>query len=182
MRLSGKKKDKRRDASFDKHWSPDTDSIRIEFQPISEGSQRKPQLIPSRDVTPSLDHTTQRSQAATEPMADLIRALDRAESRGIRFIALKWFRDVALVAEGFAWATDHTARQNVLADGIQRRLILTKKEPNPKSPYPVTAIYLNRLMPEVNAILGGSKERAAAFQPVPIRGENLSATVMRDRR
>jgi hypothetical protein len=183
VRLSGKKKDKRRDASFEKHWSPDTDSIRIEFEPIPEQPLTNAQPITGSAVTAPQNQENHPGQANSEPMSDLIRALDRAESRGLQFVALKWFRDVALDAEGFAWAADHAARQKVIGDGIQRRLILTRKVPNPKSPqFPVTAIYVNRLMPDVIAILGGSKEGTAAFQPVPIRGENLSETVMRDRR
>jgi hypothetical protein len=183
VRLSGKKKDKRRNASFEKHWSPETDSIRIEFEPISERPVTAPESIASGAVAAPQNQENHSGDAAAPPMPDLIRALDRAESRGLQFVALKWFRDVALDAEGFAWANDPAARQKVIGDGIQRRLILTRKVPNPKSPqFPVTAIYLNRLMPEVIAILGGSGQGVGGFQPVPIRGEDLSVTVMRDRR
>ena len=91
-----------------------------------------------------------------DPLSDLIRALDRAESRpGYEFVALKWFRDTVLPAEGFPWASYHSARQTVLRDAIDKRLILTSKMPNPRSPqFPVTAIRLNRLVPEVMGILG----------------------------
>ena len=172
VRLHGKSKDKKRTAQFEKNWSPDTDSINIQFQPTSGQPQRGPQSA------------AQSGADATDPLSDLIRALDSAESRpGYGFVALKWFRDTALPAEGFAWASDHSARQMTLRDAIEKRLILTSKVPNPKSPqFPVTAIRLNRLMPEVKAILGSPDDRMSDFQPVPIRGENLSLTVLRDRR
>lgn len=37
-------------------------------------------------------------------------------------------------------------------------------------------------MPEVKAILGDREESVCDFYPVSIRGEDLSATVLRDRR
>jgi hypothetical protein len=56
------------------------------------------------------------------------------------------------------------------------------KVPNPKSPqFPVTAIRLNRLLPEIQAILG-EQVADSDFRPVDIRGEQLSATVLRERR
>jgi len=61
--------------------------------------------------------------------------------------------------------------------------VLTSKVPNPKSPsYPVTAIRLNRQHPQVAAVLGEQDSAALGFQPVDIRGEPLSETVLRDRR
>jgi hypothetical protein len=181
VRLHGETRDKRRTASFENNWSPDTDSIHITFERTSEQPQagRQPlalgsaTALPSRAVPPSDD-----------PLSDLIRALDRTESRpGYDFVALKWFRDTALPSEGFSWATTDSARQNILRDAIDRRLILTSKVPNPKSPqFPVTAIRLNRLMPEVSAILGRPHDGVPDFQPVSIRGEKLSSTVLRDRR
>jgi hypothetical protein len=46
----------------------------------------------------------------------------------------------------------------------------------------VTAIRLNRQMPEVNAMLGNGPGKPSAFRPVAIRGEPLSLTVLHDRR
>ena len=102
-----------------------------------------------------------------DPLSDLIRALDRAESRpGYEFVALKWFRDTVLPAEGFPWASDHSARQTVLRDAIDKRLILTSKMPNPRSlQFPVTAIRLNRLVPEVTGILGSRKAPCPISSP-----------------
>ncbi len=183
VRLHGKERDKKRTASFEKSWFPDTDSIYIRFERTSEQSRagsRPAQSMP----TASASHAAKLAPAAGDPLSDLIRALDRAESQpGFNFVALKWFRDTALPSEDFSWASDDSTRRSVLSDAIQRRLVLTNSVANPKSPqFPVTAIRLNRLMPDVKAILGSPTERVAEFQPAAIRGENLSATVLGDRR
>ncbi|SRR5712692_4274956 len=183
-RLHGESRDKKRTASFETSWSPDTDSIRIRFKPISEQSQTASQPTERGTATAPPDHAAKSGATTTGPLSDLIQALDRAESRpGYDFVALKWFRDAALPAEGFPWASVNSVRQDVLRDAIDKRLILTSRVPNPRSPqFPVTAIRLNRLMPEVRAILGTRDGGLPDFQPVPIRGENLSVTALRDRR
>lgn len=183
VRLHGKSRDKRRTASFEKHWSPDTDSIYIRFRPTSKQPQAGSQPVTQGVPTALGAYVAQPDPIVTDRTSDLIRALDRAESRpGYEFVALKWFRDTVLPAEGFTWAGDLSARQATLREAIEKRLILTSKMPNPKSPqFPVTAIRLNRLMPEVRAVLGSRGEEGSDFQPVPIRGENLSMTVLRDR-
>ena len=183
VRFHGRERDKRRTASFETNWSPDTDSIRIRFERTSE--QLQAGSLPAQNTaTASPNRPAKQTPAASDPLSDLIRALDRAECQpGYKFVALKWFRDTALPSEGFAWASNDSTRRSVLRDAIDRRLILTNSVPNPKSPqFPVTAIRLNRLMPEVKAILGSPAERVPDFQPAAIRGENLSATVLGDRR
>jgi hypothetical protein len=206
VRLHGKSRDKRRTASFDKNWSPESDSISIGFRPATgplepdtESAGRSREIHDSREArtpgaatervertpaTASAGHATQSGSHPMSPLSDLIRALHHAESRpGYEFVALKWFRDSALPAEGFPWAIDDSARQIILRDAIDKRLILTSKMPNPRSPqFPVTAIRLNRLMSEVKAILGNPDDNVSDFQPVSIRGESLSQTVLRDRR
>ncbi len=222
-RLHGRSRDKRRTAIFEKNWSPDTDSIVLEFERNSESSRPAPPQ--QEDITSAFDGNPHHHQvfqpepldalessspnaagaqvsnqqilrpqsglqppnarvSPIDPMADLVRALARAESRpGYAFISLKWFRDTALVSEGFEWAKTDAARQVVLRNAIDQRLILISKYPNPKSPqFPVTAIRLNRLMPEVKAILEIPDDGSAVFKPVSIRGDNLSATILRDRR
>lgn len=178
VELRGKKNRKPRTGSFkETNWS-ETDSICITFKPISSEepeieTQGAKENAPARR-SPRLPDT---------PLSDLIRALDRAESRpGYKFVALKWFRDVALPAAGFSWTSEESIRQ-ILSDAIDRRLLLVSKVPNPKSPqFPVTAIRLNRLTPEVAAVLGVQETSVRDFRPVPIRGESLSATVLNDRR
>ena len=168
---------KRRSADFETNWDPSTDSIRISFSPMEEEDEIEPIRAAVSSAAASLKPGEGR-------MADLIRALDRAERRpGYEFVSLKWFRDSALVHEGFAWAADEAARHDLLREAIDRRLILTSKVANPRPPnFPVTAIRLNRQMPEAQTALGGGAGSPSAFRPVAIRGETLSATVLRDRR
>jgi hypothetical protein len=162
---------KRKDASAD-NWSPESGEIRISFEPATES------------VVASGEAIKQESTPTSDPVSDLVRALDRAESRpGYQFVALKWFRDVFLPGEGFAWARSEASRQNVLREAIERRLILTSKVPNPKTPqFPVTAIRLNRLYEDTQALLGKGGVSNSEFDPVEIRGESLSTTVLRERR
>jgi hypothetical protein len=184
VRLHGKERDKRRTASFPTSWSPDTDSIHIRFKPVEEqpdeddaaNTQPTPVLVPDIGIAPSA--------SPSDPLSDLVRALDRLESRpGYDFVALKWFRDTALPGAGFSWANADSERQDILREAIDKRMILTSKVPNPRSPqFPVTAIRLNRLLPDVKAVLGNQSDGLPDFQPIAIRGENLSATILRDRR
>jgi hypothetical protein len=168
---------KRRDAQFEGNWDLDTDSIRITFSPAEEEIET---------AEGKLDASSKMADwgSAEDRLSDVIRALDRAEGRpGYEFVSLKWFRDTALVHEGFSWAADEFARHDVLREAIDRRWILTSKVANPRPPnFPVTAIRLNRQMPEVNTVLGRRASSVPAFRPVSIRGEPLSTTVLRDRR
>jgi hypothetical protein len=168
---------KRRDAEFEPNWDPDTDSIRIAFSPLEEE-------IDTVTSTVGASLGTKNPTSAEDRLSDLVRAVDRAEARpGYEFVSLKWFRDTALLHEGFPWALDELARHDVLREAIDRRWLLTSKVANPRPPhFPVTAIRLNRQMPEVNAALGTRAGSSPAFRPVTIRGEALSATVLRDRR
>jgi hypothetical protein len=168
---------KRSTAKFEGNWDPDTDSVRIAFSPVEEDDEVASDEISSspRAATPA---------PAEVRLFELVRALDRAESRpGYDFVSLKWFRDSALAHEAFPWASDEATRHDLLREAIDRRWILTSKVANPRPPnFPVTAIRLNRLLPEVNAALGGHNSGVPAFSPIRIRGESLSATVLHDRR
>jgi hypothetical protein len=170
---------KRKDASADS-WTPESGEIRIHFEPAPQPSLEEKRIHAS--ATGATD--TPAVQVSSGPVADLVRSLDRAESKpGYDFVALKWFRDVFLPAEKFKWAVSESDRQAVLREAIDGRLILTSKMQNPKSPqFPVTAIRLNRLLPDVRMILGTGKVPDSGFDPVDIRGEKLSATVLRERR
>ncbi len=183
VRFHGEKKDKRRSAAFEKNWHPDGDSIRISFEPAVE-AKLPSQPVKESAVAPSARSPRENVAVAADPLADLIRALDRAESRrGYEFVSLKWFRDAALPSTGLSWTSSDATRQNVLRNALDKRLILTSKVHNPKAPqFPVTAIRLNRLMPEVRTMLGNNEDNVPDFHPVEIRGENLSATVIRERR
>ena len=168
---------KRRDAEFEGNWDPDTDSIRISFSPMEED-------VDTTAGEAAGSAKTTNPESTQDQLPDLLCALDRAERRpGYEFVSLKWFRDTALAHEGFVWTGDELARHNALREAIDRRWILTSKVQNPRPPhFPVTAIRLNRQMPEVNAALGTRAGGPRALRPVRIRGEPLSATVLQDRR
>jgi hypothetical protein len=193
--LDQNERKKRRSASAET-WSPESDLIQISFERESEdGSEESvavdsvPQAsrIESSD-RPIASHDPDPRSAISDSLSDLIRCLDHAESRpGYTFVALKWFRDVALPASAPAWAQSDAVRSNVLRDAIERRIVLTGRIPNPKSPqFPVTTIKLNRLLPEVRTVLGAGGAPGdlndEGFEPITIKGESLSATVLRERR
>lgn len=109
--------------------------------------------------------------------------MDDAESTpGWNFVSLKKFRDEILPSANVPSIRSDVERQSVLRSTIEKRLILKKPVPNPKSPqFPVTSIRLNRLMPEVQEVLGLPK-KDLDFHPIHIKGEPLSATILRERR
>jgi hypothetical protein len=177
VRFYGESRKKKQTALLEKNWHAETDSIKIKFKPRPAAPQAR------RPETEQTQHTANSIAPVSSPLADLIRALDHAESRpGYKFVALKWFRDTALPFEGFPWASSDSARKSVLGEAIDNKVILTGSVPNPNSPYPTTAIRLNRLMPQVQTVLGIETRSVPDFAPVPIRGEILSSTVLRDRR
>jgi hypothetical protein len=164
----------RKDKSAEK-WSA-ANEIRISFEPTDATSDSR--------ANSAMPVPSPKPETVQGPIADLVRALDRAESTpGYDFVALKWFRDAVLPLGGFGWAAEESSRHAVLKDAIDKRLILTGKAPNPKAPqFPVTSIRLNRLVPEIQAILGTKPATNPDFEPLTIRGENLSTTILRERR
>ena len=181
---SGRKK--RRSASVE-DWSPESGLLEVSFERKAV-KQTTPKRSNQTDMhalkAVAANPGTSAKLENSNPVADLVRALDRAESRpGFNFVVLKWFRDSVLMAEGLEWTVSDSMRQEVLRTAIEERLILTSKVPNPKSPqFPVTTIRLNRLLPEVKSILGERPVPVADFQPVAMRGESLSTTILRERR
>jgi hypothetical protein len=174
--LDAKGRKKRSDASAD-NWSPESGRIEIRFEVTpEEGKTAVSEVSRGVDKKPSPDSLETR----------LLRALDRAELRpGWNFVSLKKFRDEILPGEPFAPGAFQPADvhwQEAIRSAIEKRLILVGKVPNPKSPqFPVTSIRLNRLMPEVQEVLGLPK-KDLDFHPIHINGEPLSATILRERR
>ena len=102
-------------------------------------------------------------------------ALAEAERGGHAFIALKWFRDSFLPRKVFRWNQHPETRQVVLAEAIQRGVVLTSKIANPKTPaYPTTTIRLNRAE-------AGIPEEAQRFHPVEVQGEPVAVAIDEDR-
>jgi hypothetical protein len=177
---SGRKK--RSTAGAD-NWSPDSGRLEIWLEPCPDNPVAENSVLPGRDSGLQNQPNDPGPTVDVHPaLVELVKALDRAESRpGWNFVSLKKFRDEFLPSENLKVMQTDVAQQEVLRRAIEDRLILTSKVPNPKSPqFPVTAIRLNRLMPQVKRILGQPDEDSD-FHPVEIRGEPMSATIIRER-
>lgn len=168
--LDAKGRKKRKDAAA-RNWDPLSGSVLITLKP----DQLAGRPAKMRDQQPVAGLPSQLSEA--------VRALDAAEHK-VAFVSLKWFRDQFLPGFGVAWAATSYAGQEIVKEAIDRGLFLTSKVQNPKAPaFPVTAIRLNRDLPEVRRILGSAPvAHSRIFRPVPIAGEALSDTIVRDRR
>jgi hypothetical protein len=170
---------KRRNASADT-WSPEEDELRIYFERI-DGDE-----LPARPARASthLDEPPYEGTDSDEAFSpadmdarvkELCNALAEAERGGHAFIALKWFRDSFLPRKSFRWNQNPELRQTILAEAIQRGVVLTSKIANPKTPaYPTTTIRLNRAE-------AGIPEEAHRFHPVAVQGETLTAVLEEER-
>ena len=106
---------------------------------------------------------------------ELCAALAEAERGGHAFIALKWFRDSFLPRKAFRWNQHPESRQAVLAEAIQRGVVITSKIANPKTPaYPTTTIRLNRAE-------AGIPEEAQRFHPVTAHGDSIAEAIEEER-
>ena len=169
---------KRRDAMADA-WSPEYDELRIYFERV-EGDDPAPRLdrAPRSSSHPAPRAYNEEDEADPAQAADmdfrvreLCTALAEAERGGHAFIALKWFRDSFLPRKAFRWNHNPESRQAVLAEAIQRGVVLTSKIANPKTPaYPTTTIRLNRTEAHI-------PEEIQRFQPIEVQGEPVSVTV-----
>ena len=170
---------KRRNASAET-WSPEEDEIRIYFE-RADGEEAPAR--PARTSAPA--HEAQYEEDEGEDVfspadmdarvKELCGALAEAERGGHAFIALKWFRDSFLPRKSFRWNQSPELRQAILAEAIQRGVVLTSKIANPKTPaYPTTTIRLNRAE-------AGIPEEAHRFHPVAVHGEALTAVLEEER-
>lgn len=171
---------KRRNASADA-WSPEEDEVRIYFERIEDGeSAPRPARAPRTSAAHISDEEDDDQEAVLPADMDarvneLCAALVEAERGGHAFIALKWFRDSFLPRKAFRWNQHPETRQMVLAEAIQRGVVMTSKIANPKTPaYPTTTIRLNRAE-------AGIPEDAQRFHPVVVQGEPLSETIEDER-
>ncbi len=171
---------KRRNAAADS-WSPEEDEVRIYFERI-DGAEAAPRSArtPRAVAEPAFDEDDD-SQEAVIPadldarVKELCAALAEAERGGHAFIALKWFRDSFLPRKTFRWNQHPESRQAVLAEAIQRGVVLTSKIANPKTPaYPTTTIRLNRAE-------AGIPEEAQRFHPVTVHGDSIAEAIEEER-
>jgi hypothetical protein len=171
---------KRRNASADT-WSPEDDEVRIYFERIGDGEPApRAARAPRAAAEPAFDEDDD-SQEAVIPadldarVKELCAALAEAERGGHAFIALKWFRDSFLPRKAFRWNQHPESRQAVLAEAIQRGVVLTSKIANPKTPaYPTTTIRLNRAE-------AGMPDEAQRFHPVAVHGDSIAEAIEEER-
>ncbi len=161
-------------------WSPEDDEVRIYFERI-EGEEPAPRLSRAPRAAASHAMGEDEEEAGVLPadmdtrVKELCAALAEAERGGHAFIALKWFRDSFLPRKAFRWNQHPDTRQVVLAEAIQRGVVLTSKIANPKTPaYPTTTIRLNRAE-------AGIPEEAQRFHPVEVQGEPVAAAIEQER-
>jgi hypothetical protein len=187
---------KKRSSAAASNWNPRTGEIRIYFDPISTVGEQKtdPNSLPSSPESGVAEDVhlpiqplkaqgqpsqTTHPENASDPVTpqeiiECCQALAAAEKSNRQFIALKWFRDDFLATVDLPWATSLQRRQRVLSQAIDMGKIDAKKIPNPRAPqFPTTTISLNRSIPTPGV--------PPRFQPVAIRGEAASATLLRDR-
>jgi hypothetical protein len=168
--------------SFAESWSPEEDEVRIYFERVGD-SEAAPRA--TRSPRPAIEHhfsdDEDDSQEAQIPadldarVKELCAALAEAERGGHAFIALKWFRDSFLPRKAFRWNQNPESRQAVLAEAIQRGVVLTSKIANPKTPaYPTTTIRLNRAE-------AGIPEEAQRFHPVAVHGDSIAEAIEEER-
>jgi hypothetical protein len=171
---------KRRNASADS-WSPEDDEVRIYFERIDDG---EPTPRSSRAQRAASMHASEEEDDELEAVLpadmdsrvkELCAALAEAERGGHAFIALKWFRDSFLPRKAFRWNQHPETRQMVLAEAIQRGVVMTSKIANPKTPaYPTTTIRLNRAE-------AGIPDEAQRFHPIDVQGEPVAETLEEER-
>lgn len=194
---SGRKK---RCSASSENWSPEAGEIRIRFEPAASGDSevmkmdretvanssaptfaiRSSPEEDEADLLKSRRPQYQKEITDNEGLAQVLTSLNRAEATpGWNFVPLRKFRDEILSVEIPSAAERHA----FLDASIRKRFVLVGRVPNPKSPqFPVTTVRLNRLLPEVKALLGQTNDDNDDFHPVEIRGEPLSETIIRERR
>ena len=170
---------KRRNASAES-WSPEDDEVRIYFERI-DGEEAAPRLsrVPRAVAGRAAEEEDEPEVISPTDMdarvKEICSALAEAERGGHAFIALKWFRDSFLPRKAYRWNQHPETRQAVLAEAIQRGVVITSKIANPKTPaYPTTTIRLNRSE-------AGIPEEAQRFHPIEVLGEPVTASIDEDR-
>ncbi|MBS1823359.1 MAG: hypothetical protein JST61_15525 [Acidobacteria bacterium] len=173
---------KKRNTAAASNWSPANGEILIYFEPKSNQASSAPIAAnaglvktprqPESSATVSSPRYEQ-GEASDAEIRECCEALAEAEA-GKLFVALTWFRDKELPRHHYSWTASVDSRQRVLACAIDTGAILLGKTPNPKSDYPTSTVRLNRSS-EMQKVV------PSRFHPVPVRGEPVSTTIMRER-
>jgi hypothetical protein len=162
-------------------WTPEEDEVRIYFERI-DGEEAAPR--PMRALSAHAEHAFDEDEDGQEAVMpadidarvkELCAALAEAERGGHAFIALKWFRDSFLPRKAYRWNQHPESRQAVLAEAIQRGVVVTSKIANPKTPaYPTTTIRLNRAE-------AGMPDEAQRFHPITAHGDSIAEAIEEER-
>jgi hypothetical protein len=183
---------KKRSNAAASNWNPETGEIVIYFERLN--GQDEASYVPTytkkqieamplpkmrgliESDGPDYAASCEYTYASESQIQQCCEALAEAEKAGKAFIALKWFRDVHLVACGHPWAAMPGLRQAVMARAIEDGAVLTSQIPNPKSPqHPTTTIKLNRESSYAQGV-------APRYQPIRAKGgASASEIVLRDR-
>ncbi len=162
-------------------WTPEEDEVRIYFERIDDTEAPPRPARASRPFAEQAFDEDEDGQEAVIPadidarVKELCAALAEAERGGHAFIALKWFRDSFLPRKAYRWNQHPESRQAVLAEAIQRGVVVTSKIANPKTPaYPTTTIRLNR-------VEAGMPEEAQRFHPVTAHGDSIAEAIEEER-
>jgi len=155
--------------------SPSESNVLSAAPPVKEFRASSNRAMASRSTAPSKNAASV-ADSKSEQIRELCGVLAETERAGRSFIALKWFRDDVLAGKSFSWAQSAEGRQAVLANAIEQGALVTKKILNPRAPqFPTTTIALSR---SYSAAQTPEQHR---YAPVPVKGEPLSATLLRDR-
>jgi len=163
-------------------WTPEEDEVRIYFERIDgeEAAPRPARASRASAAEHDFDEDDDGQEAVIPADIDarvkeLCAALAEAERGGHAFIALKWFRDSFLPRKAYRWNQHPESRQAVLAEAIQRGVVVTSKIANPKTPaYPTTTIRLNRAE-------AGMPDEAQRFHPVTAHGDSIAEAIEEER-
>jgi hypothetical protein len=161
-------------------WTPEEDEVRIYFERIDGVDAPRPARASRVPAEYGLDEDEDGQEAVIPADIDarvkeLCAALAEAERGGHAFIALKWFRDSFLPRKAYRWNQHPESRQAVLAEAIQRGVVVTSKIANPKTPaYPTTTIRLNRAE-------AGMPDEAQRFHPVTAHGDSIAEAIEEER-
>jgi hypothetical protein len=163
-------------------WTPEEDEVRIYFERIDgeEAAPRPARASRASAAEHDFDEDDDGQEAVIPADIDarvkeLCAALAEAERGGHAFIALKWFRDSFLPRKAYRWNQHPESRQAVLAEAIQRGVVVTSKIANPKTPaYPTTTIRLNRAE-------AGMPDEAQRFHPVAAHGDSIAEAIEEER-
>jgi len=109
----------------------------------------------------------------------LIREFDRRERERGHIVAGFIVNDLLPRLGGY----EPLEAKHILRRLQVRGVVVTRKVPSPRNPdRDTTLVQLNRDHPDVRRVLGNGKPDDGFFEPVPIRGEPASVTLIRDRR